>query len=136
MELVNVSFLSDSDKETLGRLAADGVDDAVWKKFDDLLLAVVEEGRQLESGQKGRYDAEVAYDVENYRNRKHELDRNLSADIRQVEKTGDNAVSQLWDEYYKGIAELQQRLLEGIHEAGERATGQAEQEAGSKSESK
>jgi hypothetical protein len=124
-DIVDRSFLPPTDKELLKRSARDGVTEQLWRRFDDLLIAALEERKRIELLYKSRLDAEVERYLDEYETEKHTLDLQMREDLTKCAKLGDAEAKALWDEYYRHIANLQEKLLANVRRTSKNVICQA-----------
>jgi len=115
VSVVERSFLPPAEKEQLKQFAAAGsINKELWSKFDDLLVAALEERKQLEYKYKSQLDTEIQRYTEEYESEKRIMDQQMREDLKQCEKLGDAEAQVLWDEYYRRISQLQNKVLNNL----------------------
>jgi t-SNARE complex subunit (syntaxin) len=114
MRLVNESYLEDSEKDSLLAAAKDGVNQELWKRLGDLLMAALETRRANYRDFRSQLDTEVAKYTAVYEKEKRVLDERMRQRLQELDENDSEARDRLWDEYYSDIHALQGRLLDEV----------------------
>ncbi|MBU0624866.1 hypothetical protein KKF05_00820 [Patescibacteria group bacterium] len=115
--IVDSSFLSSTEKAELKRLSVSGITEQLWRRFDDLLIAALQNRKQLENKFKEQLNAELGGFTADYEEKKRALDLKLRADLLNHQTDDDAGVKALWDEYYHHLQSLQEDLLAKMRRA-------------------
>ncbi len=113
--VVDSSCLPVKDKQKLKNMAArTGMTDELWKRFDDLLVALIEERALIKDQHKAELDAEVARYTAEYESEKKIIDNKMRDDLAALGEADESIRTALWGAYYSKLQQLQDRLLENI----------------------
>jgi hypothetical protein len=111
LALVEKAPLTPDEKEELRRLAESGVDEALWRKLDDLIVASVRMRRTVLKEYRESLDVEVERVTARHEEQLRLVDARMKQDL-EAAGDDDDARDRLWDEYYRTVHEMQERLLD------------------------
>jgi len=118
--IVDSSCLPAGGKQELKDIASRvGMTEELWKRFDDLLVALVEEGSLIKDKHKAELDAEVAKYTAEYESEKKVIDTKMRDDLAAVGESDEPTRTALWDAYYSKLQQLQERLLDNIRQTSQ-----------------
>ena len=113
-EAVDQSFLSAADKNTLKAEAERGVDQALWSRFNDLLIAWLVENQARQRKTNEHLDEEINRYTGAYEKEKTKIDQEYRPALEEATRRGESSDSGTWAEYRQKIRSLQSRLLKDV----------------------
>jgi len=109
---VDQSFLTEEEKAELRAAAGDGVDQELWNRFNDQLIAAIVRSQSDQRRYVQNLDSEIdRYTVE-YEKEKSALDRRFRAELSKI---SDGTVKKKkWGVYERQIQALQSRFVKEV----------------------
>lgn len=123
MTLVENAPLASGEKEELKRLAEAGVDKALWRRLDDMIVASLESRRLALKEYREALDGEIRRITARHEEEARAIDAKMREDLERAADDGER--DRLWDGYYSVMHGLQERLLDEMR----RAAGSLKQDA-------
>ncbi len=109
---VDKSFLPPEDKRALLKMAEeDGVNRALWNRFNDYLIAEIVEREARQRDITKNLDSEIDRFTKEYEKEKTVIDLKLRADLEDIDAADTETRERVWDDYYEKIGRVQDRLL-------------------------
>ena len=123
LSLVEGAPLASDEKEDLRRLAEAGIDKALWRKLDDMIVVSLEARRLALKEYREALDSEIRRITAKHEEETRAADAKMREDLARAADDGER--DRLWDGYYSVMHGLQEHLLD---EMG-RAAGSLKQDA-------
>ena len=114
IDAVDRSFLSAADKKALKAGAERGVDQALWSRFNDLLIAWLVKNQARQNETNAHLDEEINRYTGEYEKEKTKLDQEYRPALEEAIRRGESSDSGTWAEYQQKIRSLQSRLVKDV----------------------
>ncbi len=111
---VEQSFLSREEKEALRQAAGRGIDQKLWSRFNDQLIAAIVRSQADQRRFSQALDSEIDRYTAEYEKEKSVLDRRFREELSRVADAASK--KKKWGSYERQIRQLQSRFVKEVRD--------------------